>query len=70
MISYMVHLRLHAARRADLMRQADRQRLIRTLNRPRNRRDPATSTRREPISTLVADGGAATTPRTTAGELA
>jgi hypothetical protein len=70
MISDVMHLQLHAARRADLMREADRERLIRTFNRPRYRRDPATSTRRAPISTSIADGGAATTPRTTAGELA
>jgi len=39
-----VHLQLHAARRADLVREADRERLIRTLKGPRNRRGPAAST--------------------------
>jgi hypothetical protein len=42
MISGLVHLQLHTARHADLMREADRERLIRTVHRPpRNRRNPA-----------------------------
>ena len=55
MISDVMHLQLHAARRVDLMHEADRERLIRTFNRPRNRRDPTTSTRRQPISTPIAE---------------
>jgi len=70
MIASLVHLQLHAARQDDLMREADRERLIRTLKRPRNRRDPATGTRREPVRPSTADGGASPPPRTTAGEVA
>lgn len=54
MISDVVHLQLHAARRADLMREADHERLIRTFRRPRNRRDAA-ATRRKSVSTSITD---------------